>query len=204
MNIVLTNRPLRLAVAVASIGILSAACAHKSPSVAAVPVVAPDSVSAAETARLRAVEASYQGLRDSLAVPKPVPPASSAEALATMEQKIFFENNRSDLTDSAQTILNDKIAIFGANPAMRIVIVGFASQPGTNTHNMALGLKRAEAAKAYLVLHGIDPVRIEIATRGEGELAVEGRTEVADAANRRGQFRLLIADPYLVNAASKP
>jgi peptidoglycan-associated lipoprotein len=188
----------RLAVPVALIGILSAACAHSSPQVAAAPVVAPDSVSAAETARLRAVETSYQGLRDSLAVPKPVPPASSAEALATMEQKIFFENNRSDLTDSAETILNDKIAVFGANPAMRIVIVGFASQPGTNTHNMALGLKRAEAAKAYLVSHGIDPVRIEIASRGEGELAVQGRTEVANTANRRGQFRLLIADPYLV------
>ena len=187
----------RLAMAVAFTGILSAACAHSAPKVAAAPVVAPDSVSAAETARLRAVETSYQGLRDSLAVPKPVPPASSAEALATMEQKIFFENNRSDLTDSAQTILNDKVAVFGANPAMRIVIVGFASQPGTNTHNMALGLKRAEAAKAYLVSHGIDPVRIEIASRGEGELAVQGRTEVANTANRRGQFRLLIADPYL-------
>lgn len=194
----------RLAVPVALIGILSGACAHSSRPVAAAPVVAPDSVSAAETARLRAVETSYQGLRDSLALPKPVPPASSAEALATMEQKIFFENNRSDLTDSAKAILNDKITIFGANPAMRIVIVGFASQPGTNTYNMALGLKRAEAAKAYLVLQGIDPVRIEIATRGEGELAAEGRTEVANAANRRGQFRLLTADPYLVNAVPKP
>ena len=203
MNIMLTNRPLRLAVAVAFTGILSAACAHSSPPVAVAPVVAPDSVSASETGRLREVEASYLGLRDSLAIPKPVPPASSTEALATMEQKIFFENNKSDLTDSAETILNDKIAIFGANPAMRIVIVGFASQPGSNSHNMALGLQRAEAAKAYLVLHGIDPVRIEIATRGEGEQAVEGRTEVANAANRRGQFRLLSADPYLVNAAPK-
>lgn len=193
----------RLAVAVALTGILSAACAHSRP-VAVAPVVAPDSVSADETGRLRAVEVSYQGLRDSLAVPKPVPPASSAEALATMEQKIFFENDRSNLTDSAQAILNDKVTIFAANPAMRIVIVGFASQPGTNTYNMALGLRRAEAAKAYLVAHGIDPIRIEIATRGEGELAVEGRTETANAANRRGQFRLLIADPYLVDAAPKP
>lgn len=193
-----------LAVAVAFTGILSAACAHSSRPVAAAPVVTPDSVSASETGRLRAVEVSYQGLRDSLAVPKPVPPASSADALATMEQKIFFENNRSNLTDSAQAILNDKVTIFSANPAMRIVIVGFASQPGTNTYNMALGLRRAEAAKAYLVSHGIDPIRIEIATRGEGELAVEGRTATANAANRRGQFRLLIADPYLVEAAPKP
>lgn len=204
MKIALTNRTLRLAVAVGFTGILSMACAHSSRPMAATPVVEPDSVSAEETGRLRAIEVSYQGLRDSLAVPKPVPPASSAEALATMEQKIFFENDRSDLTDSAQTILNDKITIFSANPAMRIVIVGFASQPGTSAHNMALGLQRAEAAKAYLVSHGIDPIRIEIATRGERELAVEGRSEVANAANRRGQFRLLIADPYLVEAAPKP
>jgi outer membrane protein OmpA-like peptidoglycan-associated protein len=62
---------------------------------------------------------------------------------------------------------------------------------------MALGLGRAEAAKTYLVAQGIDPIRVEIATRGEGQLAMEGTEETADAMNRRGQFRLLIADPYL-------
>ncbi|HEU4996937.1 MAG TPA: OmpA family protein [Gemmatimonadaceae bacterium] len=72
------------------------------------------------------------------------------------------------------------------------------SQPGTEAYNMALGLKRAEAAKAYIVWLGVDAVRIEIATRGEGQLAVEGPGEIANAANRRGQFRVLIADPYLV------
>jgi outer membrane protein OmpA-like peptidoglycan-associated protein len=80
---------------------------------------------------------------------------------------------------------------------MRIVIVGFASQPGTEAYNLALGTRRAEAAKAYLVSQGVDPIRIEIATRGEGQLVVEGPGELADAENRRGQFRLLIADPYL-------
>jgi peptidoglycan-associated lipoprotein len=188
---------LKRTVAMTFAGFLAAACSHPRPVVVA-PVVAPDSVSAAETGRLRATAASYQALRDSLAMPKIMPPASSAEALATMEQKIFFENNKSNLTDSAQAVLNDKVTIFRANPAMKIVIVGFASRPGTATYNMALGLRRAEAAKAYLVAQGIDPLRVEIATRGEGELAVEGRGAVVDAANRRGQFRLLIADPYLV------
>jgi outer membrane protein OmpA-like peptidoglycan-associated protein len=157
----------------------------------------PDSVSAYETRRLRADALRYQQLRDSLARPKYAPPASSAEALATMQQVIHFQNDQSSLSDSARAILDDKVTVFRANPAMRIVISGFASQPGTADYNMALGLRRAEAAKAYLVSRGVDPIRIEIATKGEGQLLVEGPGEVADAQNRRGQFRLLIADPYL-------
>jgi len=157
----------------------------------------PDSVSAYETRRLRADALRYQQLRDSLARSKYAPPASSAAALATMQQVIHFRNDESSLSDSARAILDDKVTVFRANPAMRIVISGFASQPGTADYNMALGLRRAESAKAYLVSRGVDPIRIEIATKGEGQLLVEGPGEVADAQNRRGQFRLLIADPYL-------
>lgn len=157
----------------------------------------PDSVSAAETRRLRGIAASYQSLRDSLNRPKFSPPASSAEALATMKEMIFFRNDQSNLSDSAKAILDEKVTVFYANPGMRIVISGFASQPGTADYNMALGLRRAEAARDYLVSRGVDAIRIEIATKGEGQLLVEGPGEVADAANRRGQFRLLIADPYL-------
>ena len=157
----------------------------------------PDSVSAYETRRLRGIAVSYQQLRDSLGRPKYGPPASSAAALATMQQVIHFRNDESSLSDSARAILDDKVTVFRANPAMRIVISGFASQPGTVDYNLALGLRRAESAKAYLVSRGVDPIRIEIATKGEGQLLVEGPGEVADAQNRRGQFRLLIADPYL-------
>jgi outer membrane protein OmpA-like peptidoglycan-associated protein len=159
----------------------------------------PDSVSAAEQRQLRNTAAAYGRLRDSLWAnrPKPAVP-SSASALATMKAMIHFEHDRSDLSDSAKAILNSKVEVFRANPAMRIVIVGFASEPGTVAYNLALGTRRAEAAKAYLVARGVDPIRIEIATRGEGGLLVEGPGEVADSENRRGQFRLLIADPYLV------
>ena len=159
----------------------------------------PDSVSAAEQRQLRNTAADYRKLRDSLWANRaqPVTP-SSAAALATMKAVIHFDNDQSTISDSAKAILNQKVEIFRENPAMRIVIVGFASQPGTADYNLALGTRRAEAAKAYLVSQGVDPIRIEIATRGEGGLLVEGPGEVADSENRRGQFRLLIADPYLV------
>jgi peptidoglycan-associated lipoprotein len=153
----------------------------------------PDSVSAAETRRLRAVEAGYLTLRDSLGSLARVPVAS-AEAVATMRDMIYFLNDRSDLSAVAKETLTEKLTVFRDNPTMRISIVGFASQPGTSEYNMALGLRRAEAAKAYLVSQGIAPGRIEIATLGEGQLVVEGPGEAADAQNRRGQFSLLIAD----------
>jgi peptidoglycan-associated lipoprotein len=87
------------------------------------------------------------------------------------------------------------VTVFRANPSLRIVISGYASKPGTETYNMALGLRRADAAKAYLVSQGVDPSRIEVVTHGEGELAVVGPGKAANTANRRDQFRLLIAEP---------
>lgn len=159
----------------------------------------PDSVSAAEQRRLRNTAADYAKLRDSLWATRPRPGVpSSASALATMKALIHFDHDKSELTDSAKAILDDKVPVFRANPAMRIVIVGYASEPGSVAYNLALGTRRAEAAKAYLVARGVDPIRIEIATQGEGQLLVEGPGEWADAENRRGQFRLLVADAYLV------
>jgi outer membrane protein OmpA-like peptidoglycan-associated protein len=168
-------------------------------------VVHQDSVSAAETARLRAIAANYQMLRDSLG--QPVYPTylapTSAAALATMERMVLFTQNSVELSPAAKAILDAKVPIFRDNPEMRIVITGFASQPGDSGYNMALGLRRAEATKAYLVGRGVAPVRIEIATKGEGQLLVAGPEEASEddrgnVANRRSQFRLLIADPYLV------
>ena len=160
----------------------------------------PDSVSAAETRRLREAEARYVALRDSLArIPAQTPmTASNVAALATMLEMVHFERDQSDLDAVAKAILDDKVAIFNANPEMKIVITGYASSPGTDAYNMALGLRRATASKAYLVSRGVAADRIEIATRGENNLMVEGPSDVANTANRRGQFRLLIANPYLV------
>lgn len=162
-----------------------------------------DSVSAAETRRLRDEAAAYAVLRDSLAKNRAASTAPSAmtasnvAAMATMLEMINFERNSSTLDDVARTILDEKVKVFNANPEMKIVITGYASAPGTDAHNMALGFRRATASRAYLVSQGVAQDRIEITTRGEENLLIEGPGDVANAANRRGQFRLLIADPYL-------
>lgn len=158
-----------------------------------------DSVSAAETRRLRAEAASYAALRDSIAQNRAAPvTASNVAAMATMLEMIHFERDASALDDASRRILNDKVTVFNANPEMKIVITGYASSPGTDAYNMALGFRRATVARDFLITQGIAQDRIEITTRGENNLVVAGPGEVADAANQRGQFRLLIADPYLM------
>ena len=163
-------------------------------------VQGPDSESAMEQARLRRTAAAYRELRDSLAQPKAVTTrgASSAAALATMEEMINFSTDGSDLTPESKATLDSKVAIFRQNPAMRIVIIGNTDERATDAYNMGLGGRRASAAKAYLVSQGVDPVRIEITTHGERNPLAAGTSTDAEAQNRRDEFRLLISSDYLV------
>jgi len=121
--------------------------------------------------------------------------ATYGDSLGPMSEMIYFARDASELDDAATSILADKVAFLRANPTTRVLIVGYASQPGTDAYNMALGLRRSQAAKAFLISRGIDQKRIEVATRGEGQLVVDGPGEVANAQNRRDQFLLLIPDP---------
>jgi peptidoglycan-associated lipoprotein len=159
-----------------------------------------DSVSATEQRRLRLIAANYSALRDSLARPTlmtPIAP-SSATALATMHEMIHFATDSSLLSESAKATLDSKIEVFRNNPGMRIVIVGNTDERATDAYNLALGGRRADAAKAYLVSKGVDPVRIEIGSRGESSPIAAGTSLDAQAQNRRAEFRLLVASDHLL------
>lgn len=158
-----------------------------------------DSVSAEEQARRRRAEAAYLALRDSLNRARVAPAAPSSDAaLATMEEKIHFASDKSDLSAEAQRILDEKVKVFNANPDMRIVIEGNADERATDAYNMALGRRRSEAAKAYLVAKGIDASRVVVTSEGERQPTAAGITPEAQALNRRAEFRLLISSAYLV------
>ena len=150
-----------------------------------------DSVSAAETRRLRDRDAALRALRDSLANVQPVlSPATTAVLQAT----IHFAFNKSELTDSAKAILDEKVAVFRSIPDLSIVILGYTDPSGTDAYNMALGERRAEAAKAYIVSKGIEANRVILESKGERvQVATEGPGRAGEAPNRRAIFRLLIA-----------
>jgi peptidoglycan-associated lipoprotein len=148
-----------------------------------------DSVSAAETRRLRDRDEALRSLRDSLRnAPAPV----SAATMAVMEARIHFAFDKSVLTDSAKKILDEKVEVFRANPAMTISIVGFTDVKGTDHYNMALGERRAVAAKNYIVAHGIDESRVIYDSRGERQQIPNTAGVAGEAPNRRAVFHLLI------------
>jgi peptidoglycan-associated lipoprotein len=163
-------------------------------------VVWHDSTNTEDQARARRIEREYRELRDSLARGTPAPNPSSASALATMEEKIHFATDKSDLTPESKALLDAKVQVFRANPAMRIVIVGNTDERASDAYNMGLGERRSRAAKAYLVSQGIDAVRVEITSEGKRDPTASGTSRSSEALNRRDEFRLLIASDYLVPA----
>ena len=150
-----------------------------------------DSVSASETRRLRDRDLALRALRDSLNnAPRMAPPASAA---STMRARIHFAFDKSVLTDSANRILDDKLEVFRANPSMAISITGYTDVKGTDAYNMALGSRRAHAAKDYLVSHGIASNRVTIESRGERQQIANSAGVEGEASNRRAIFELMIA-----------
>ncbi len=152
-----------------------------------------DSVSAAETRRLRDRDADLRALRDSLRNAPPMSATPSASSLATMQARIHFAFDKSELTDSANTILDEKIEVFRANPTMAIAIQGYTDVTGTDAYNMALGSRRAQAAKDYIVAHGIAAHRVSIESKGERQQISNSAGVQGEASNRRAVFQLLIS-----------
>lgn len=118
--------------------------------------------------------------------------ASSAASLSTMQELVHFAYDKSDLTDSSRAALDDKVQVFLANPAMRILIVGHTDNRGTGAYNLALGTRRAAAVRDYLVAKGVASSRIQLETRGETQPIASGNTEGAMAQNRRDAFLVLV------------
>jgi outer membrane protein OmpA-like peptidoglycan-associated protein len=160
-----------------------------------------DSVSAGETRRLREREFALRTLRDSLRNNPPgmampmamaMAPTTTTRSMETMQAAIHFAFDKSVLSDSAKAILDDKIRVFRANPAMTIVMVGYTDVEGTDPYNMALGERRAEATRAYIVSQGIDARRVLLESKGERAQIPNTEGPAGQAPNRRVVFRLLM------------
>ncbi len=80
---------------------------------------------------------------------------------------------------------------------MRIQTAGNCDERGSDEYNLALGNRRAMAAKHYLVEHGIDASRVETVSYGEERPIDPGHTEEAWAKNRNDQFEILTANVVL-------
>jgi peptidoglycan-associated lipoprotein len=164
------------------------------------PAVNQDSIDAAarERARQDSLARLEQMRRDSIARLDQMRRDSAANAANAMTEArnavtavIYFDYDRSDLTDAARTTLDRKIPMLNGNSALRIRISGHTDSRGSDEYNLALGQRRAAAAKRYLTQHGIDASRIDVVSRGEEQPAATGDDESSWSQNRRDEFEIV-------------
>jgi peptidoglycan-associated lipoprotein len=117
--------------------------------------------------------------------------AERANALkADLGAMINFEFDRADIRPADQGTLDRKAAVLAANSAVRLRIAGHADDRGSDEYNLALGNRRAAAAKRYLENKGVDASRIEVVSYGEERPLNPGSDETAYAQNRRDEFEV--------------
>ena len=105
-----------------------------------------------------------------------------------MQEDIYFDFDKSVLTPAAQDNLLRKAEWLRENPDATVTIEGHCDERGTNEYNLALGDRRAESAKSFLVDLGIDPMRLTTISYGEERPVDPRHNEEAWAKNRRGHF----------------
>ena len=101
---------------------------------------------------------------------------------------IYFDFDKYNLRADAREALDRNAEIMRANPNLTIVIEGHCDERGTDEYNLALGERRAKAARDYLARLGIDETRINVISYGEERPVSLGHDEGAWRLNRRGEF----------------
>ena len=99
--------------------------------------------------------------------------------------RVFFATNKSDLTTAASATLAKQATYLKANPTLSVVLEGHTDERGTREYNLALGERRATAAKNYLISNGIAPNRIKVISYGKEKPANPGSNALAWSQNRR-------------------
>jgi peptidoglycan-associated lipoprotein len=150
-----------------------------------------DSIAAAQAeadrlAREEAERIARQREADSLAALS----RAGEEVRNMLASMIHFDLDRSNIRPDDMATLDAKVAILQANPDLRIRVGGHCDERGSDEYNLALGNRRAQATKQYLVSHGIDAGRIETQSWGEERPLVDGHDESAWSQNRRAEFEV--------------
>jgi peptidoglycan-associated lipoprotein len=99
--------------------------------------------------------------------------------------RILFDTDSYSVDDEDRAVLNSQVAYLQANPGVRVTIEGHADERGTREYNLALGDRRANAAKNYLAARGVDPSRMSVISWGKERPEAIGSDESAWAQNRR-------------------
>ena len=110
------------------------------------------------------------------------------DSIETLQERIHFDFDRAELTDESVAVLNRKAEVLRQKDAVRLTIEGNCDERGSIEYNFALGMRRAQAAKNYLVGLGIREDRLRAVSFGKERPLDPGHNESAWALNRRDDF----------------
>ena len=186
------NRALIALVAAAA---LTASCGRKQP-----PVVAP-APPPGTTAPIAPPAAVAPPVRVDPALPVPPQPPLAEDTIANRSlddlnrdsplRPIFFQLDSAELDDAGRAVASANAEILKKNATWVVTIEGHCDERGSAEYNLALGERRADAARAYLIDLGIDPDRMTTISYGEERPQVQGSNEAAWSQNRRDEFVII-------------
>lgn len=113
-----------------------------------------------------------------------VMPGSEEDLVKNVGDRVFFSLNKSNLSDEASATLEKQAAWLQRYPQVSVQVAGNCDDRGTEEFNIALGQRRANAARDYLVAKGVAASRISTISYGKDRPTAEGDTEDAWAQNR--------------------
>jgi peptidoglycan-associated lipoprotein len=113
-------------------------------------------------------------------------PGSQEDLIATAgSDRVFFDTDRSTIRADQRPVLERQVAWMQRYPAVTVQVEGHADERGTREYNLALGQRRANAARDVLVAGGVAGARVSTISYGKDRPAALGSTEDAWAQNRR-------------------
>lgn len=112
---------------------------------------------------------------------------SSAQLQSALE-RVYFDFDSANLSESARDTLTKNNAALIKSSSAKIRIEGNCDASGSAEYNLALGERRANAARQYLIALGVKPDRLSATSYGKEKPAVKGSDEAALAKNRRDEF----------------
>lgn len=116
---------------------------------------------------------------------------SERDFVVNVGDRVFFDFDKSNLRSDAQATLAKQAAWLTKFPQVMIQVEGHCDERGTREYNLALGERRANSVKEYLVSLGVSADRISTISYGKERPAVEGSNAEAWAQNRRGVTRIV-------------
>jgi peptidoglycan-associated lipoprotein len=119
-----------------------------------------------------------------------VVPGSQEDLAAQAGDSVFFDTDSSTLTSEGQRTLQAQAAWLAKYPAVTLTVEGHCDERGTREYNLALGERRGNSARAYLISLGVDSNRLQVVSYGKDRPFAVGSDDSSWAQNRRGFSRV--------------